>query len=120
MLAICRQKGTSLLITADAEYLPIQNSTFDLVTCMGVFEYYPLEISDKILQEFARVVKPSGRVVIDFPNSQAEDSYKLISGYYIIYEKEKIVKTIEKYFTIAKENFVSNEIQFLLYPKNKK
>jgi len=126
MLALCRQKGGCLLILADAEYLPIRNSVFDLVTCMGLFEYYPLEIADKILAEIARVVKVSGRVVVDFPNSQVEDSYKLklleekAGNQIFIHEKEEILKTIWKYFTVKKENFVSNEIQFILYPKNKK
>jgi len=38
----------------EADSLPYQNDFFNLVTCIGLFEYYPIEYSLKVLREITR------------------------------------------------------------------
>ena len=68
--------------TADAESLPFDDSSFDLVTCRLAFHHFPN--SQQAIGEFARVLKPSGILGftdnITVPNKQA-------AGYYNAYEK---------------------------------
>ncbi len=125
MLDLCRDKGGDMLVAGDAEFLPFRAHAFDLVTCMGVFEYYTLEVAEKILEELARVLKHSGRAVVDFPNIRSEESHKLkaleenAGNQLYLYERAEVERTIDMHFIVAKHNFVSNEMQYLLFPKKK-
>ena len=67
---------------ADAEALPFEDGTFDLVTCRLAFHHFPNP--RQAVAEFARVLKPGGVVGftdnIVLPDKQA-------AGYYNAYEK---------------------------------
>ncbi|MCK6630319.1 MAG: class I SAM-dependent methyltransferase [Anaerolineae bacterium] len=67
---------------ADAEALPFDDATFDLVTCRIAMHHFPNP--RQALSEFARVLKPGGVVGftdnITVPDKQA-------AGYYNAYEK---------------------------------
>lgn len=52
-------------ITANADDLPFQNSTFDAVTCFDVLEH--VEDHEKAINEIARVLKPGGRAYFSVP-----------------------------------------------------
>lgn len=45
---------------------PFDNASFDGVFCTGTLHLFPKEISRQIISEIDRVLKPNGRVVIDF------------------------------------------------------
>jgi ubiquinone/menaquinone biosynthesis C-methylase UbiE len=68
--------------TADAEALPFENDTFDLVTCRLAFHHFPNP--RQAIGEFVRVLKPNGVLGftdnITLPDKQA-------GGYYNAYEK---------------------------------
>ncbi|MBI3894704.1 MAG: methyltransferase domain-containing protein [Acidobacteria bacterium] len=49
-------------INAQAENLPFVNASFDAVVCTNSFHYYRHPL--KVLQEFHRVVRPTGRLVL--------------------------------------------------------
>ena len=49
----------------DAEHLPYKASYFDLVTCGHALRHFPL--AECVLGEIARIIKPSGRIVIFGP-----------------------------------------------------
>ena len=51
---------------ADAEALPYDESSFDVVTCLGSLEHFPRP--DKGAAEIARVLRPDGTAVIFVPN----------------------------------------------------
>jgi ubiquinone/menaquinone biosynthesis C-methylase UbiE len=55
-------KGQIRLLLSDAEFLPIQGGSFDLVTCLGVVEYLPSD--DEALREICRVLRPGGYAVV--------------------------------------------------------
>lgn len=53
------------LSRADAENLPFQDASFEIVICLGVLEYLPAY--EKALREARRVVKPDGVVIYSLP-----------------------------------------------------
>ncbi len=53
-------------LQADIESLPLADSSFDAIVCLGVISY--LQSKDKALQELARVMKPGGVLVISILN----------------------------------------------------
>lgn len=81
-LAAARGLTNVEIKTADAEALPFEEASFDLVTCRLAFHHFPNP--HQALAEFARVLKPGGvlgltdNIVV--PDKQA-------GGYYNAYEK---------------------------------
>lgn len=60
------RKGPCLL-QGDIFYLPLQNETVDGVYNLGVMEHFTQPEIQKILQEFHRVLKPEGKVILFWP-----------------------------------------------------
>ena len=56
-------KNVKELIVGDSDKLPYSDNFFDWVTCIGMFEYYPIEHVEKILIEFQRVLKKNGKII---------------------------------------------------------
>ena len=54
--------GSAYFLVANAEELPFQDSSFDIVTAMGVLHHTPN--IDKAIGEIYRVLKPGGRVAL--------------------------------------------------------
>lgn len=81
---LAAQRGLNNVETrpADAESLPFDDASFDLVTCRLAFHHFPNP--RQALSEFARVLKPGGILGltdnITVPDKQA-------AGYYNAYEK---------------------------------
>lgn len=81
---LAAQRGLTNIETrpADAEALPFDDASFDLVTCRIAMHHFPNP--RQVLSEFARVLKPGGIVGftdnITVPDKQA-------AGYYNAYEK---------------------------------
>ena len=67
---------------ADAESLPFDDGSFDLVTCRLAFHHFPN--SRQAISEFARVLKPGG--VLGFSDNVVVLDKKA-AGYYNAYEK---------------------------------
>ncbi len=51
-----------------ADQLPYRDQFFNWVTCIGMFEYYPLEYIKRVFDEIIRVLKPSGKCFVDIIN----------------------------------------------------
>src|SRR4051812_9466351 len=54
------------LVRGDAEALPYDDASFDIVTCLGSLEHFLSP--PKALEEMRRVLRPNGRAVIVVPN----------------------------------------------------
>jgi len=67
---------------ADAESLPFDDNTFDLVTCRLAFHHFPQQ--RQVLAEFARVLKPGG--TLGFTDNIVVPDKKA-AAYYNAYEK---------------------------------
>jgi SAM-dependent methyltransferase len=78
------ERGLANLETriADAELLPFENASFDLVTCRLAFHHFPNP--RQAVGEFARVLKPGG--VLGFADNVVVPD-KGAAGYYNAYEK---------------------------------
>jgi SAM-dependent methyltransferase len=58
---------------ASIEELPFEDASFDLVCSLGVIEY--LELDDKVLREFLRVLRPGGIMILSVTNFWSPAGY---------------------------------------------
>ncbi|MBI5061022.1 MAG: class I SAM-dependent methyltransferase [Candidatus Aenigmarchaeota archaeon] len=87
--------------------LPFKNKSFDGVFCMGTLHLFPKEVLRQIIYEIYRVLKPNGRVIIDF----ATDIKRISpSGNLITFGKEPLY-TLEHAKTILKNLFRKYRIE---------
>lgn len=61
-----RNKACNNLINGSLEYLPFKNSTFDIIVCKDVLEHLKTPII--VFQEFSRILKNRGFLIILTPN----------------------------------------------------
>ena len=64
-LAFCRTRGLDQVRQGEAEKLPYENSTFDLVTALDVVEHLDDDLAG--LKEMKRVLRPDGRALLFVP-----------------------------------------------------
>jgi SAM-dependent methyltransferase len=63
-LRFCSQRGLSNVLQGDAERLPFEDNSFDLITALDLLEH----LDDKqALAEFHRVLKPNGFLILTVP-----------------------------------------------------
>lgn len=101
MLEVAKVKigNVATLLWADAEKLPFNDTTFDLIVCSDSFHHYPNP--QKVLAEFRRVLKGGGNLLIcdysiGFPLRQLMNLFIRFShdGDVHIYSKEEITKLV--------------------------
>jgi ubiquinone/menaquinone biosynthesis C-methylase UbiE len=97
----------------EADSLPYQNNFFDLVTCIGLFEYYPIEYTLTVLREISRVLKHGGRCFIDISNPVTDDD--IPPSYIYKYDLELFENKIREIgYIIQSKNIVEPMLQILL------
>jgi demethylmenaquinone methyltransferase/2-methoxy-6-polyprenyl-1,4-benzoquinol methylase len=64
MLSLTRRRAQLPLLQADAHCLPFGEESFDRLYCAYVLDLLPLADIPGILQEFHRVLRPGGRMVL--------------------------------------------------------
>lgn len=71
--AACRQAGRNGLgaVRGDAFNLPLADGAADVVLNVEFAQQYDFQAVERMLQEAARVLRPSGRLVIVWPNRRA-------------------------------------------------
>ncbi|MBS1727234.1 MAG: class I SAM-dependent methyltransferase [Armatimonadetes bacterium] len=67
-LEFCHQRGLSRIARADAQALPLQSNSFDVVVTLDTIEHVPDD--QKAIAEIARVLKPGGHILINVPAYQ--------------------------------------------------
>ena len=80
---------------------PFEDKSFDGVFCTGTLHLFPNEILQKIISEIDRVLKPNGRVILDFATDirRTSPSGKLITfGKEPLYTLEDAKKTLKNLF----------------------
>ncbi|MDD1703887.1 MAG: class I SAM-dependent methyltransferase [Methanoregula sp.] len=81
--------------------LPFQDDTFDLVYNSGVIEHFRDPTNVDALREMARIVKPSGKVIVIVPNS-----------YCIWYRVGKFISVVLKNFEFGyEEDYSQNRLK---------
>jgi len=85
---------------------PLDDNSFDGVFCTGVLHLFPKDVLKKIASEIDRVLKPNGKIVIDFV---ADAERKRLNGEiikskgrstYTLIEAKKILENIFKTYKI--------------------
>ena len=67
----CYQAPNLKFQTADALKLPFENDKFDLIVSLETIEHFSADKQSVLLQEFKRVLKADGTLIISTPNSLA-------------------------------------------------
>ena len=97
----------------EADRLPYPDDFFDLVTCVGMLEYYPIEYAEAVLKEIRRVLKPSKECFIDIVNPTHEEAQRRDHVYK--YDLEAFEDMIDRLgFKILAKNKAGWMIQYLL------
>jgi len=65
----------------DIAAIPVNDASFDVILCSEVLEHLPEPI--KVIQEFARILKPGGKVIITAPLGSGihQEPYHFYGGY---------------------------------------
>jgi len=59
---------------------PFADNYFDIGDCIGVLEYFERDFVLKAIQEFHRLMKPDGKIVIDIPNITSPSGRMMMLG----------------------------------------
>lgn len=54
-------------VVGSMEHLPFDDGPFDLIICLEGIEHVPVELAERFTQEAARVLSPSGRIILTNP-----------------------------------------------------
>ncbi len=87
------QSAKHSVIQADINDLPFENSTFDVVVCLGVIQHTP--DSDKTIGDLFDLVKPGGSLVIDHYTYTKSNYFRIAPLY------RSFLKTKSAAYTIA-------------------
>lgn len=91
MLGQARQKSDCSLLIGDAFKIPFKDNSFDLVTCIGVANYY--KNVEALLKEISRVSR--NEIIITFPKSSVIGKiYASVSKIPIFLKEEWEIKDI--------------------------
>lgn len=79
MLDVASERYSSMenikFCAADAFNLPFENDSFDLVSSSRFLHLFPVESQETLILEMTRVLRPGGRLLVDF---YSEDSRRLM------------------------------------------
>jgi len=98
----------------EADKLPYPDNFFDWVTCVGMFEYYPIEYAETVLNEIRRVLKPGKKCFIDIVDPTNKEAQS--RDYVYKYDLKAFEDMINKIgFEKSARNIAGWMIQHLLH-----
>ena len=72
-------------IEAPAENVPVDDNTYDAITCVYLFHELPGEVRNAVLKEWLRVLKPGGKVFFVDSAQAGEVPYdRILEGFTIM------------------------------------
>ena len=103
--------NSKLDIVSDIVNIPVADQSFDVIMCVEVFEHIPEPI--KVVQEFSRILKPGGRLIITAPFCSLTHfaPYFFYTGY-SKYWYEKFLEI--NGFDVEEINFNGNYFDYLI------
>lgn len=60
-------RGKAKVVHGSIFHMPLESKSFDGIYNLGVMEHFELQEIDQIMQEFKRVLKPNGKIVLFWP-----------------------------------------------------
>src|SRR5205823_4346192 len=66
-ISLCRERGLDNVVQGDISALPFENGSFDAVICSSVLYHAWVPNIPGALQEFHRVIRPAGLLLINVP-----------------------------------------------------
>ena len=106
-----RYAGGKFLVS-DASNLPFPEKKFDLILAAGLFHHVDDECSIKILSEFSRVLKPTGRIIV-FEAIWPLHRYNIVGYLARKMDQGRFVRYCEGYENLFKKYF---HIQVRYFP----
>jgi len=92
---ICRQKGISDVHIADAEKTEFKDQQFDLIIASDVLEH--IRDEDRALQEWRRILKSGGKLIIFVPAFQfLWSAHDEVNHHYRRYQKSGLINALKK------------------------
>jgi len=107
-------KQNEAFLQGDVETLPFQNSTFEVIVCLGVVAY--LKTEGKALRELARVLKPNGVIAISIVN-KARLANRLDLPFLLSILIKRVKYGITAIWKRGNENNDSDSLTTFLIPK---
>lgn len=121
MIQFARSLGLKVISANVEEYIPIENSMFDMVHCRDLLEH--MIAPHKVLREFYRILRDNGELVISVPNmdSPVLSGWKETQHLYS-YNKKALVFLLERSgFRVLKAFVMGPRLpkvaNFLIYEK---
>lgn len=112
-LALCRKKGITNLVHADAQKLPFDSESFDIVAAIELIEHVNNDFA--ALREFHRVLKNDGIVILTtpaFPALWSDDD--IVAFHKRRYRKSELITKIKKAGFVIR--YLSYRYFFLFFP----
>lgn len=98
----------------EADVLPYPEHFFDWVTCIGLFEYYPIEYAEVVLKEIKRVLKPDGKCFFDIVDPANKENQN--RDYLYKYDLKSFDDILNRVgMNILSKNIVERMIQYLCH-----
>lgn len=105
-LYFCRKRGHQRLTKGDANEIPFNDNCFDGITAVDLLEH--LENEEKIVEEFYRVLKKNGLLLISVPAFKfLWSEHDLAAEHKRRYTLEEIEYLIKKRFSILKITYTN-------------
>ncbi|MFW9825642.1 MAG: class I SAM-dependent methyltransferase [Candidatus Thorarchaeota archaeon] len=102
-----------------AEILPYPDAFFNWITCIGMFEYYPLKYVEIVLSEVKRILRPDGYFFFDFADPNKK--YVQERDWIFIYDLDELKRLLKSlHFKTLRKNKAGQMIQLLLSKKQQK
>jgi ubiquinone/menaquinone biosynthesis C-methylase UbiE len=113
-LKFCKKRGLKNIKRASIEKIPFESNYFDLITCFDVLYHKKVKNYNNVLNEFNRVLKSHGLLIIRVPAFQ----FLLSRHDVIVHTRTRFnKKQLENYFVLNKFKVLKiSYINFFLFP----
>lgn len=106
---------SSNVLCSDLKKLPFEDEKFDVIVCSEVLEH--VDGYEDVILEFKRCIKPSGKLILSFPNERMVGLGRLLIMRFPAHELDHVNwLTISDMTKILSEKYTASNIPPLPYP----
>lgn len=102
LLPVLHKVENGIVVASSADDLAFGDAAFDRVVFTDVMEHIPPEMQDRVLSEIHRVLKPGGRLYVDYPGNKLPyySGYQAINALYAVL---RLFGRNVEYYSMARE-----------------